>query len=283
MSELTHPLVLIKAHNIALLFSNYLNSSGIRSIIKEHEQGFVVICSLENEIQAKLIFDEFIQSPHDPKYQAAAWDHAEVKNVQASSDSLSRTFANNFMAHAGVFTLVIFALCWLVFTLSYLGFARDIFTNFQFFHQLDITLLLTEPYRLLTPALFHFSLMHITFNTFWWWQLGGDVERQLGKGSLFHVFLLTAIVSNVGQFMVSGPNFGGLSGVVYGLFGYVWWLGWLKPEKGLAISNALVGFLLIWLVLGFAEVLPVDMANTAHLLGLITGCLMAFVKAKSKA
>ncbi len=80
--------------------------------------------------------------------------------------------------------------------------------------------------------------------------------------------------------MVSGPNFGGLSGVVYGLFGYVWWLGWLKPEKGLGISNALVGFLLVWLMLGYLDVLPVNMANTAHLLGLLTGCLMALFKAK---
>ena len=111
----------------------------------------------------------------------------------------------------------------------------------------------------------------------WWWQLGGSVERVLGKGALINLFLVTAIFSNLGQFIVTGPNFGGLSGVVYGLVGYVWWYGWLSPEKGLTISKPIIGFLLFWLVLGYVDVLPVNMANTAHLLGLVSGCLLAAI------
>jgi len=62
--------------------------------------------------------------------------------------------------------------------------------------------------------------------------------------------------------------------------GFVWWYGYLAPEKGLSLSKPIVGFLLFWLVLGFAELLPVNMANTAHLLGLISGCLYAFLVTK---
>lgn len=281
MNELNHQLVLIQHHNIALLFANYLTAQNISAKLQENEQGFVVLCAQAQAEQAKQLFEEFIQNPHHPKYQSAAWQHSEVSDVRSSSPGLVDVFKANFIAHAGVITLSIFSLCWIVFIASYFGFAREIFSSFQFYRQLNLEELLSEPLRILTPAFFHFSLLHITFNTLWWWQLGGDIERQLGKGSLLHVLLLTAIVSNVGQFMVSGPNFGGLSGVVYGLFGYVWWLGWLKPEKGLGISNALVGFLLVWLMLGYLDVLPVNMANTAHLLGLLTGCLMALFKAKS--
>jgi GlpG protein len=36
-----------------------------------------------------------------------------------------------------------------------------------------------------------------------------------------------------------------------------------------------VYFLLGWLVLGYFDVLWVNMANEAHLFGLISGCLMA--------
>ena len=279
MNDVTHPLVLIKAHNIALLFTNYLNAVNIPAALKEHEQGFVVLCALQHETQAKLLFEAFIHNPHDPKYQSAAWQQSEVQDVRSSSSSLTDTFINNFLAHAGVVTLSIFVVCWLVYFTSPLIVPAEIF---RFLLDLKLSVILEEPYRLITPALFHYSIIHITFNTFWWWQLAGDIERQLGKLSLLHVFLLTALVSNVGQFLVSGPNFGGLSGVVYGLFGYVWCLGWLKPEKGLSLSNALASFLLFWLVLGYLDVLPVNMANTAHLLGLITGCLMAFVKAKKK-
>ena len=271
-------LVVINQHNIALLFCDYLNSEGLRAAIVEQESGFAIICEQTVITQAKALFEDFINDPYHPKYQSAAWDNAQVQDVKASGPGLLDTAKANFLAHAGVITLSVFMLCWSVFLLSYLGLAREIYTHFHFFSALEPGLLITEPYRLLTPALFHFSLLHIAFNTLWWWQLGGDVERQLGKGSLLHIFLITALVSNLGQFLVSGPNFGGLSGVVYGLFGYVWWFGWLKPEQGLGISNSIVGFLLIWLVLGFFDVLPVNMANTAHLLGLVSGCLLAFFK-----
>lgn len=271
-------LVVLNQHNIALLFADYLRSQGIANEVQHTQQGFAIFCQVADLERAHQLFQEFIENPDDAKYQSLAWQSSKVTDVKHSNKSLLDVFKENFVAHAGVLTLIIFAACWLVFLLSYFGFARDVFSQLRFFSHLDLSLLFSEPYRLLTPALFHFSLLHIAFNTLWWWQLGGDIEKRLGTGSLIHIFLLTAIISNLGQYLVSGPNFGGLSGVVYGLFGYVWWFGWLRPEQGLSLSNNIVGFLLIWLVLGFVDILPINMANTAHLLGLITGCLLAFFK-----
>ncbi len=51
--------------------------------------------------------------------------------------------------------------------------------------------------------------------------LGGDVEKKMGTLKLLNITLATAALSGVGQFLMNGPNFGGLSGVVYGLLGYV--------------------------------------------------------------
>lgn len=282
MINLEHMLVLIHQHNIALLFCNYLNSQAINAEIKEQDNGFAIFCSPDDITQAQLLFEQFIQEPNHARYQNAAWQASQISDVKQSEPSLTQDFKHNFFAHAGFFTLSVFAGCWLIFILSYLGFAREIFAQFHFFSALSTDVLLSEPYRLITPALFHFSLMHIAFNTLWWWQLGGDIERVLGKASLLHIFILSALISNLGQFLVSGPNFGGLSGVVYALFGYVWWLGWLKPELGLNISKHIVGLLLVWMLLGFADVLPVKMANTAHLLGLVVGCLLAWFKAQKK-
>lgn len=272
--------VQIEDRNIALLFCNYLLSQNIMAKVNAENNTFVVYCDTQQHGLAKGLFEEFIKHPHHPKYQQAAWESAEITQVKSNGPSVASEFKEQFLQHAGIVTLVVFALCWCVFLLSELGWQRDIFANISFYTHLNLTTLLEQPYRLIGPAFFHFSWMHIAFNTMWWWHLGGGIERVLGKGVLINLLLVSAIVSNVGQFIVSGPNFGGLSGVVYALFGYVWWYGWLAPEKGLAIPKPLVGFLLFFMLLGFANALPVNMANTAHLLGLLSGCGLAWFKVK---
>lgn len=271
------PLVKVSQHNIALLFANYLTSINIHAKVEQEGSEYIIFCQNSEIDQAKNIFAEFIADPYQDKYQQAAWNSGEIADVNDNSPSLITSFKQQFLAHAGWVTLTVFSLCWLVFIASVLGLARPAFQLLHFYPELTLDAFLESPLRLLGPALFHFSWLHIVFNTMWWWQLGGSVERILGKGALINLFLVTALFSNLGQFIVTGPNFGGLSGVVYGLVGYVWWYGWLAPEKGLMISKPIIGFLLFWLVLGYVDVLPVNMANTAHLLGLVSGCLLAAV------
>ena len=80
--------------------------------------------------------------------------------------------------------------------------------------------------------------------------------------------------------MVPGINFGGLAGVVYGLLGFYWILGWLRPHWGFVLNKGVIGFMLAWLALGYVDILPVNMANTAHTLGLLTGMIWAVVFAQ---
>jgi GlpG protein len=274
------PLVEVKEHSIALLFTNYLVTQGMQAQVKEVEDGFIICCLEEQLMRAKVEFEQFIKQPHADKYQQAAWNSAEVVEVRDGDASLLTTFKQSFLAHAGIVTLSVFTLCWCVFIACSLGWQQAIFQALQFYPNLSLDAFLAQPLRLLGPAFFHFSLLHIVFNTMWWWQLGGSIEKALGKGALINLLLLSAIVSNVGQYLVSGANFGGLSGVVYALVGFVWWYGYLAPEKGLSLSKPIIGFLLFWLVLGFADVLPVNVANTAHLLGLLSGCFLAVFNVK---
>ena len=268
------PLVSVSQHNIALLFANYLTSVNIHAKVEQEGGEYIILCQMSELDHAKDIFAEFIADPYQEKYQQAAWNSGEIADVNDNSPSLIVSFKQQFFAHAGWVTLTVFALCWLVFIASLFGISS---TTFKFYSNLSWESFIDSPMRILGPAFFHYSWLHIVFNTMWWWQLGGSVERILGKGALINLFLVTALFSNLGQFIVTGPNFGGLSGVVYGLVGYVWWYGWLAPEKGLMISKPIIGFLLFWLVLGYVDVLPVNMANTAHLLGLVSGCLLAAV------
>lgn len=270
----------IKHHNIALLFCNYLHSQHIQASVVPENNSFILYCDLDKKDQALLIFDDFIKDPHHPKYQQAAWDNNQVSHLKANGPAFVNEFKEQFLRHAGIVTLVVFILCWGVFIFSELGWHREIFSQIHFFTQFTFSSLVEQPYRLIGPAFFHYTWLHIVFNTMWWWQIGGSIERTLGKGALINLFLISAVISNAGQYLVSGPNFGGLSGVVYALFGYVWWYGWLAPEKGLSIAKPIVGFLLFFMLLGFTEVLPVNMANTAHLMGLLSGCGLAWFNIK---
>lgn len=272
--------VQVPHHNIALLFSNYLMSLHIDSDVKANGNEFVIYCDESKIDESKKIFEIFIKEPHHPKYQQAAWSNGEVTQIKEHGPSFYTTFKAQFLQHAGIVTLTVFTLCWIVFILSQMGWQRNIFDSISFYVHFTINNFLEYPYRLIGPAFFHFTWLHIVFNTMWWWQLGGTIERELGKGALINLLLISAIISNTAQFLVSGPSFGGLSGVVYALFGYVWWYGWLAPEKGMSLSKPVIGILLFFMLLGFAEALPMNMANTAHLFGLISGCGLAWFKIK---
>jgi GlpG protein len=275
------PLIQLEQHNIALLFANYLATVGIvAKVVSEKEQSHMIYCQHDKVIQAKAEFDVFIKKPFDKKYQQAAWQHGDTVTINSNDETLLANFKENFLAHAGIVTLLVFTLCWLVFFGSSLGWAQSIYSQLQFYPHLSIDAFISEPWRILGPAFFHFSWLHIVFNTMWWWQLGGSIEKTLGKGTLINLLIISAVFSNLGQFLVSGSNFGGLSGVVYALVGFVWWYGYLAPEKGLSLSKPIVGFLLFWMLLGFIDFLPVNVANTAHLLGLISGCLLAVYNVK---
>ncbi len=135
-------------------------------------------------------------------------------------------------------------------------------------------------WRWFSPVFVHFSVFHIAFNVLLWCWLGRMVELWQGSRWLWILFLLASILPSVAQYWVSGPNFGGLSGVVYALVGYVWLLGKLKPESGLFLANGVMVQVFLWLVLGFTGLLDVvigPVANAAHLGGLLLGLLFAVV------
>lgn len=135
----------------------------------------------------------------------------------------------------------------------------------------------SQPWRWVTPALLHFSLMHIVFNVFWWVYLGGRFEQRYGSVWLFLAWLVCAVVSNSSQFIVDGPYFGGLSGVVYGLFGLAVVLAWQNRAHPLYLPPGLIGFMLFWLLLGYSGLLWVNVANTAHTAGLVAGLSLGVI------
>ena len=141
---------------------------------------------------------------------------------------------------------------------------------------------LSQPWRLITPMLLHFSATHLVFNLFWWWYLGGRLELYYGSVMLGTVTLITAVASNYAQWLSSGANFGGLSGVAYGLIGFSLLVSWKKPHHPLSLPPFLYVFMVGFLLMGYTNVFWVNTANEAHLVGLLSGMLVGAVVRQRK-
>ncbi|WP_223823218.1 rhomboid family intramembrane serine protease [Candidatus Enterovibrio altilux] len=71
-----------------------------------------------------------------------------------------------------------------------------------------------------------------------------------------------------------------MSGVIYALLCYVWMMGQFASLKTLFIEAGFIGFMLLWLAVGFCEPFGIVIANMAHLLGLISGCVISVFDVK---
>ena len=140
----------------------------------------------------------------------------------------------------------------------------------------------SQYWRLLTPIFLHFSTFHILFNGAILWSMGIRIER---AKSSFHYLLLVVVVgvvSNVAQYLAQ-PNaiFGGLSGVVYGVIGYIAVYQTFITHPLLQFSRSMIVFFIVWLLLGFTGavdlLIPGKVANASHLSGLIAGVVIGYL------
>ena len=109
---------------------------------------------------------------------------------------------------------------------------------------------------------------------YWLYYFGGQIEKRKGSAFIAIFIFLTAIFSNIAQYLVTGPEYGGMSGVVYALLGYISIKSKFDPGDGLYIEQSTALVLVAWLLLCF--VMPVapgfsgGVANLAHTGGLIS-------------
>jgi len=130
-----------------------------------------------------------------------------------------------------------------------------------------------ELWRFVTPAFIHLNLLHIAMNMLAFRNLGCSVEYLRGTGRYLVLCLILAFGSSAVQFLWAGPGFGGMSGVLFGLVGYIWMKGRTKPEDGLGLTSRGITMAFLWLVLCMAGVFG-NIANGAHVGGFIVGILI---------
>jgi GlpG protein len=278
----------------AKTFADFLYVQGIENQV-EHEQadGWGIWIADEDKIeQAMGLLTSFRANPKDAKYgrqsRAATELRENEQQAQAAYEKRLRNRRHLFRPLSGYgfgpLTFLMIVASAAVFVLSKFGNDKPammglFMTDFSdgYFNRALPEIRHGQVWRLFTPIFYHFDIWHILFNMLWLRDLGSMIE---GRQSSLHLLVLTILVaagSNLTQFYLGGPmlslggpNFGGMSGVVYGLLGYIWIRGKLDPGSGLFLHRETVIMMIVWFFLCFTGWVG-DIANGAHAGGLLIG------------
>jgi GlpG protein len=290
----------LKDEPLARTFTDYLYVQGIESEIDfQKGEGWAIWIRDEDKLDtAAGLLNQFRENPQDPRYhqEAKAAPQLRVQEKQAVASYAKRLKSRGDLFRPlsaygfGPLTFALIAICVAVFVFSSfgtnLGAIRGLFIS-EFSGHKDFHLMLPEVrhgqlWRLVSPAFVHLGFLHIIFNMLWLRDLGSMIEARQGPLQLAVLVAVLAACSNFGQYYTNGPVFGGMSGVVYGLLGYVWIRGKFDVASGLFVHPSTVNMMLIWLVLCYTGLLG-PVANTAHIVGLVLGIAWGYLSSLRRA
>lgn len=284
----------------ARLFGDYLYAQGITNEVEEAEApgGWAVWVHDEDRLdESAQQLERFRRNPNTAEFKKvavkAAQLRAEERKNQKEFERRFRSSEEIFPAlkpyRPGLLSIVLICICGFVAFKTNLGSDPEqraffFISNQVWSHPLFGKLYEVrhgEVWRLISPIVLHFGTVHLICNLLWLFQLGSLIESRLSSWALLAQVLVIGVVSNLAQYLVGGYRFGGMSGVVYGLFGYVWIRGHLDPAIGMLLDRTTVALMLVWFFLCFTGwVGPI--ANIAHTTGLLMGMAWGFLAAKFK-
>ena len=270
-------------------FGDYLLAQGIRNEV-EPDAGAAWSVWIKDEDQvtaAQAGLERFRANPEAAEFHNAASAAAKARAAEAEDMAdyrrRVRTRQSLFPKMGG------YGVGPLTFGLIFLCVAVAVYSRLGADRQSLLWMLLADPdnangtflpevragqwWRLITPIFIHFGVLHLLFNMMWLYQLGCMIEGRLGTFKLALLVVVTGMFPMIAQYVMSGPGYvGGMSGVVYGLAGYVWMRGKYDRASGVGLDRQSLQWLLIWLVICYAGVIG-SVANTAHVTGLVIGVI----------
>ena len=263
----------------AQTLSNYLLSKDIDNVVKSSSAEHVIWAQNEDHLPlAKEILQEFINNPQDPKYK-----NVVIKKMPKKKRRRKVTIFLGpqypYLTHFFILTSVIVTiLChapqFKQTILEYTLLLQNPFGRYLTRHGTIITPIWT----VITPIFVHWGVIHLLMNMLAMHYLGFLIEGK--QGSIFYLtqILVIATISNTAEFIFSPGLFGGMSGVLYGQFGYLWIRGKLDIGWGIRLSDSAIKSGLVWLFLCWF-VIP-NIANYAHTAGLLCGMLWGYLAAQ---
>lgn len=272
----------------ARCFSDHLVANRIRHEVERDGSAWIIWIQDEEQVaDANARLARFRADPTAPEFRSAAAQAAAARSSEAREQAdyqrrvrTRRALFPSFGGYGiGPLTFSLVMLCVAMAVYTKLGYNREMVSRFVLAapENADGTFLpevrAGEFWRLFAPAFVHFGPVHLIFNLLWFFQLGGMIEARRGALTLALLVAATAVGPFLAEYLWRGPaNVAGLSGVVYGLAGYVWMRGKYDRASGVYLDPRNVQWLLIWLVVCFTGALG-PVANLAHLSGLIIGAV----------
>lgn len=183
-------------------------------------------------------------------------------------------------------TYLFIALCLITAILTNLGKDESVFHYVLIIDPHDArwtTIWKTQGWRLVTPIFLHFGWLHLIFNLTSFDMMGKMIERNKSSLFLLLFILVLAILSNLAEFFFHHHNFyfGGMSGVIYGLFAYNWMQQRYNPRyDSNPLSKSAIRIMMIWYILCWTPLLGRSIANYAHTAGFIAGLFYGLFEIK---
>jgi GlpG protein len=297
----------IDTFDVATRFSDYLYAQGTDNEAEgDDTTGYDIWVHNEELLEAaKGEFDAFLLNPDEDRYLSAGKiADTRRREVAASKAQFNKTvfdrkriMRRSLLSAAPVtFALIVASVLVTFFGglgsnsavmqwLSITPYTYDAVTGAVQCDEMLPEVVHGQVWRLVTPIFIHASvflgslgLLHILFNMMWLKDLGQMLESAQGKRNLIIKVLVLAVLSNLGQHFVSGPNFGGMSGVVFGLLGYAWTRGRYDLTSGLFVHNQTAVWMVAWFFLCLSGLMGA-IANTAHGVGLVVGVAWGYADA----
>lgn len=270
----------------ARAFVDYLASQPIAADLRDGSDGFAVWVIAERDVEAaRVALEQFQADPTAERYQRAAGQAKQQREagraVERSRRKRDRA-ANRRWAARGENTLTFVLMAASVLISLTCDFGRGVtdpvapqavwwLLAVDQHTEFPAKILSGQVWRLLTPIFVHFDWAHLIFNLYALLYLGSMIEMRRGWRYLGLLVLVMALISNVAQGLWY-PYFGGISGVVYGLFGFVWMRMRHQGNEGYYLDRSNIYLLLGWMIFCLAGFLPI--ANAGHVSGFLTGVVL---------
>lgn len=264
-------------------FSKLLNARGL--VHRINEESGVQVLWVQTEAEADFVRQALNQWLEEGRSEVGSNATDQAQSSGVANDL--RGLINSMFAAVYYYpvTAILFSGCVLVAIVSGLGaYPERVASLFYPYVSSDgLFALLTDlnsPSKLiqsLTPMFLHFGELHLVFNMLWLWYFGRQLESVHTTAAYVGLVLAISFASNTTQYMLNDANnFGGMSGVVYGLVGYSWVVHKLMPKSYLLLSPNMLGFFILALVV--MELIASSLVATgAHVGGLLSGVVLGLI------